>query len=261
MTSSPLPPWWRARALAIAVTAAASVPAHAAGASPPPLPLLPSVARVRIEVAKERVLVIEEVSLPRGNWAGGDLDLYVAFGSPGVPRALDAHLIPLGDGALEALPTDVGEVVPIERASHRPAHAALLLGRPQMAGTVVHLKESALRRAFAPGKMAALRVRTLLPAPVEDAATGRELVVRLGIDAAAPLTLGRLQLVALEPETVQRAEAHLCGPDADPWPLALAVVPKPPADPHAPPTPGPIAPVLAVRHASDDLCIRYWPTR
>jgi hypothetical protein len=53
-----------------------------------------------------------------------------------------------------------------------------------------------------------------------------------------------------------RAEARLCGPDADGNPLAIAVVPKP-ASPTLTPIP-PIAPVLAVRHPSDDLCIRFW---
>ena len=51
------------------------------------------------------------------------------------------------------------------------------------------------------------------------------------------------------------AEARLCGPEADPYPLAVSVLPKGsrPVD-----RPAPVAPVLSVRHASDDLCIRFW---
>jgi hypothetical protein len=113
--------------------------------------------------------------------------------------------------------------------------------------------------------MAALRVRGLLPLPAEDARTGREVLVRLGTAFGTPLTLGRLQIA-----NVARAEAHLCGPEADPYPLAISrragsSAPSPSESlgltPRSPPTFGaqlPIAPVLAVRHASDDLCIRFW---
>jgi hypothetical protein len=120
--------------------------------------------------------------------------------------------------------------------------------------------------------MAALRVRSLAPWPAEDARTGREVLVRLGASRGTPLTLGRVQLAALDPAApIARAEAHLCGPEADPWPLALALLPA--LSPTSPAPPGalgsialpgssapvgPIAPVLAVRHATDDLCVRFW---
>ena len=57
-----------------------------------PLPMLPSVARVRVEVARERVVVEEEVALPRGAWSSGGLDLHAAFGAPGTPTAVDAQI-------------------------------------------------------------------------------------------------------------------------------------------------------------------------
>jgi hypothetical protein len=224
---------------------------------PAPLPSLPSVSRVRVEVGTDRVLVLEDVALPRGEWRGGDLDLYVAFGAPGAPRAFDARLLSVSDGALEPEAADAGEPVPFDRAPRRPATAHALLGRPQMAGAVLHVKEAAFRRAVAPGGMAVLRVRALLDPPPEDPERGRELVVRLGAAAGQPLTLGRVQIVATGPRAkVTRAEARLCGPDADPYPLAVAVTPKL-AAPASPPEKAPIAPVLSVRHASDDLCLRY----
>ena len=249
-------------AIVLGIAGAPHVPALGAPGAPdapalPPLPSLPSVSRVRVEVAPDRVLVLEDVALPRGDWRGGDLDLYVAFGAPGAPRAFDARLLPVPDGALEPDPAEAGEPVPVDRAPRRPATAHALLGRPQMAGAVLHVKEAAFRRAVTPGGMAVVRVRALLDAPPEDPERGRELVVRLGVAAGQPLTLGRLQLAATGARTrITRAEAHLCGPDADPYPLSVAVTPKP-AAPASPAEKAPIAPVLAVRHASDDLCLRY----
>jgi hypothetical protein len=215
---------------------------------PMPLPFLPSVARVRFEVAQERVLVLEEVLLPRGDWKGGDLDLYVAFGAPAAPQAFDARLLPVADGALAPEEEEAGEPVSLDRAPRRPRDARLLLGVERMAGAVLHLKDAAFRKALKPGGMAALRVRTLLPVPAAAADGAREIVVRLGANGNVPLTLGRLQVAG-----AARAEAHLCGSDADPYPLAIAVTPK--APPAAPPLP--IAPVLAVRHASDDLSLAF----
>jgi hypothetical protein len=234
--------------LAAASFARASVPAP----PPPlgPLPFLPSVARVRVEPASERLLVVEEVLMPRGDWRGGDLDLYVAFGSPGVPHAFDARLVPVSDGALAPAEEDAGEPVAFDRAPRCPRDAHVLLGRAQMAGAVVHLREGAFRHALRPGGMAALRLRALLPLPAADASGAREVVVRLGANGNIPLTLGRLQMAG-----AAAAAARLCGPEADPYPLSIALTPKPAAAP--PSGRAPVAPVLAVRHASDDLCVSF----
>jgi hypothetical protein len=223
---------------------------------PPPLGALPSVPRVRLEVGGDHVVVIEEVDLPRGDWRGGELSFYVAFGAPGAPDALDAHLLAVPDGALEPLEADVGEKLTVDRAPRRPATAHALLGPEEMAGVVVHASEALLRRAFAPGGMAALRLRSLVRVPVTDAQNGQEVVVRLGHTQTTPLTLGRVQ-VASTPDgpEIGRAEAHLCGPSADPWPLAVAYAAR---RPEALGARAPIAPVLAVRHPDDDLCVRFW---
>jgi len=244
-----------ARAIALVVFLA---PAPPSPPSPqlPPLPSLPSVPLVRIDVAPDHVVVLEDVALPRGDWRSGDLDLYVSFGAPGAPLAFDARLLAAPDGSLEAADGDAGEPVPLDRAPRRPASAHLLLVRAQMAGAVLHVREPAFRRAVAPGGMAILRVRTLLPLPPEDVQAGRELVVRLGIPAGPPLTLGRVQIVADPKAHVARAEARLCGAEADPYPLAIAISPQP--APPAGPSPSRVAPVLAVRHATDDLCVRFY---
>jgi hypothetical protein len=245
------------RALAAALVLLGAPAAKAPPAPLPPLPMLPSLARIRFEVGRDHVLVVEEVNLPRGEWRGGDLDFYVAYGAPGVPQAFDAHLVTVADGALEPADADAGERLEVDRAPRRPASAHVLLGRPQMAGAVVHVREAQLRRALAPGGMGALRLRSLLALPPEDARGGREVVARLGMSGGTPLTLGRLQLVAKEGAApIARVEAHLCGAEADPYPLAIALTPKPAVVVQV--HPAPVAPVLAVRHASDDLCVRFF---
>ena len=244
------------------------MPVHVA----PPLPMVPSVARVRVEAARDHVVVLEELSLPRGDWQSGGLDLYVAFGAPGTPSAVDARLVPVPIGATDARPDEPGDPVAVEPVVKHTVGSQLLLGRASMAGVVVHVKDAQLRQAYAQGDTVALRLRSLLPPPAVASTGARDVVVRLGIAAGATLTLGKVQLVSLEAKPwITRAEASLCGPDADPWPLSIALLPKPadaPATPGvaaaapgaaaaAPPTPT-IAPSMAVRHASDDLCVRWW---
>lgn len=268
----------RRAAQALAIAALPSLATHLAEAAPPskpaahapahaapvpalaPLPMLPSIPRVRVEVLDKKVVVVEEINLPRGEWKAEGLDFYVAFGAPGAPRAIDAQLVAVGDGALEPDDADAGEALTVDRVPRRPPTAHPLLGRDSMAGVVVHVKREALARAFTAGNMAALRIRSAIDLPEEDAGGGRGVVVRLGASRGTPLTLGRVSLVARPgAASLSRGEARLCGPDADANPLAIALSPKPPPPTAPAPAPTPlIAPVLAVRHASDDLCIRFW---
>lgn len=218
------------------------------------LPMTPSVPRVRLVFAKTQLVVVEEVSLPRGEWKDEPLDLYVAFGAPGPPRAVDAHLLAVGDGALEPASDAAGEPLVAERAPRRPPSAHALLGRDTMAGVVVHVPADAMTRALAPGGMAALRIRTALDLPEEDPAGGRSALVRLGATGGTPLTLGRV-VVGSAPgaAAIARAEARLCGPDADAQLLAVHLEGRPRQARSSV-----VAPVLAARRASDDLCVRAW---
>jgi hypothetical protein len=220
--------------------------------------MLPRVGRVRVEAARDRVVIVQDVQLPRGDWQSGGLDLYVAFGSPGTPIAVDARVMVPAASGLDARPEDAGDPVALDHAARRTAASQPLLGKPQMAGVVAHVKEGQLRRAYAVGDVALLRIRSLLMAPEADASGARDVVVRLGVSAGQPLTLGRIQVGSLEAEPwITRAEATLCGPEATAGSLTVALAGKP-----APPGPHPavttIAPELAVRHVSDDLCIRWW---
>ncbi|MBX3225485.1 MAG: hypothetical protein KF795_33575 [Labilithrix sp.] len=228
-------------------------PAPPVKRAPPPLAILPSVARVKITSHGKVLSVLEEVNLPRGEWKGEALRFHVAFGAPG-PRAIDARLVALGDGELEPPDDDDGEALATERVHRRPEDAYALLGRETMAGIVVTLGADALARALSRGNMASLRIRSLVDT-IEDASGASTLVVRLGASRGTPLTLGRIVAASATPSRpLARVEARLCGPDADPHPLAVAMIPRP-SDAERQTT---IAPVLSVRHATDDLCVRLW---
>jgi hypothetical protein len=240
--------------------APAPVPAPVWVRPAPPLPMLPRVARVRVEAAKDRVVVVEDVLLPRGDWESGGLDLYAAFGAPGAPIAIDARLIAPSPGGLDSHPEEAGDAVVLERAARRTPGAQPLLGKPQMAGVVAHVKEAQLRRAFATGDAAVLRLRSLLVAPAADASGERDVVVRLGVTGGVPLTLGRIQVGSLEAQPwITRAEASLCGSEAAAWPLTVTLLGRVSGAARSPQVPT-IAPESAVRHATDDLCIRWWGT-
>lgn len=236
-----------------------------------PLPSLPVIAAVRVDVARDHVVVTEDILLARGDFHGGDLAFFVAFGAPGAPRAFDARLLAADPARIAAVDETASEPVAVERAPRRPKTALLLLGRPQMAGAVVHVREPAFRRAVSAAGAAMVRLRTLLEIPQEDARGGRELVVRLGSEDGAPLAVARLELHGDSARTpVVAAGAHLCGDGADPYPLAVVVTPPPPAPrppvPRAEPlanvvAPAPLrptAPWLVVRRATDDLCVRFY---
>jgi hypothetical protein len=219
--------------------------------------MLPSVSRVRVEVARDRVVVHEEVALPRGDWVSGGLDLHVAFGAPGTPIAVDAQIGATPSGASDSHPESPTESVAVEPAACAVAGARTLLGRSRMSGVLLHVKEGQLRRAYTTSDVATLQVRSLLALLASDPGGPRDVVVRLGAPDGTPITLGRIQVVSLEPTPgITRVEATLCGPDADPWPLSVALTPKP-TQPSASVSRS-IAPAMAVRHASDDLCIRWW---
>jgi hypothetical protein len=232
-------------------------PPHVFVRPAPPLPMLPTIARVRVEAARDHVVVVEDVTLPRGGWQSGGLDLFAAFGAPGTPIAVDARLAPVPSGAPEPRPDEPGEPVQVEPVIRHTPASQPLLGRPAMAGVVLHVKDAQLHHAYGQSDTVMLRVRSLLAPPASDAGGGRDVVVRLGFAAGQPLAVERIQVVSVEAKPwITRAEATLCGPEADPWPLSVALSPRPAEA--APATTRTIAPAMAVRHASDDLCVRWW---
>jgi hypothetical protein len=229
-----------------------ALPAHV---PPAPLPMLPSVARVALTSYGPSVAIVEDILIPRGEWKGEALRFHLAYGAPG-PRAVDVRLVPVDDGALEPADGDAGETLPTEKVPRRPANAHPLLGRETMAGVAVAVPPAALTKALARSQMAALRVRALVDPAPPDASGASSVLVRLGASRGTPLALGRI-VAAAAPGTaaLTKIEATLCGPDADPAPLAAHIVGAPRVRSEA------IAPILAVRHASDDLCLRFWTKR
>jgi hypothetical protein len=235
-----------------AVAHALAVPRAVHHARPGPLPGLPVIARVRVDVERDHVLVVHEIVMARGSFAGGDLDLWVSFG-PTMPRAFDAHLLAVRPGASAPDPGDVGEPITTDKAAHRPARAHPLLGRSSMAGEVLHLRESAFRRAVAASGVLALRIRQVLPLPEADAQGARQIAVRLGIEDGTPLTLRHVELSTSERRGwITSASAQLCGPDADRYALGFSAVPAGVAG-----TVGAIDPTGATRRSTDDLCVRW----
>ncbi len=219
---------------------------------PPPLPSLPVIARVRVDVAKDRVLVVHEIVLERGAWAGGDVDLWVSFG-PTLPRAFDAHLLSVAPNATAPDPSDTGEPIPTDKAAHRPQHAHPLLGRSARAGEVLHIREPAFRRAVAASGHLALRLRQVVVPPAADARNAHEIVVRLGMEGSTPLTIRHVELSTPEPSGwVTAASAQLCGPNADPYVIGFSTAPRGVTLVH-----GAVDPTTTTRRATDELCVRY----
>jgi hypothetical protein len=225
---------------------------HALQTPAPPLPALPVIARIRLDVSQDRVLVVHEIVMARGDYTGGDIDLWASFG-PVLPRAIDARLLSVPPSTNAPDPSDTGEPIALDKAAHRPAQAHALLGRALMAGVVLHVREPAFRRAIAASNVMAVRIRQVLPPPAPDAQGGREVVVRLGIESGTPLTVRRIDLSTPEPlGWITSVSAQLCGPNADPYILGFASAP-----PASQTTLMPIDPPAATRRATDDLCVRY----
>jgi hypothetical protein len=254
-------------ALAPASTAAAPAKAPARRVwSPPsaPLPSLPVITAVRLDVASDHVVVTEDVRLARGEAPAGDLRLFVAFGAPGAPRAFDARLLAGDADALEPLASATAEPLIVEPASTKPRGALALLGPSHMSGAVVAVRGATFQRATFAAGAAVIRLRTLLDAPPADPSGAREIVVRLGTEGGTPLALGRVEVHAVAPApsaspfALAGAEAHLCGPDADPYPLSVALHPRSAA---AATSPRPASPLLVSRRATDDLCVRVLEAR
>jgi hypothetical protein len=199
-----------------------------------PLSLTPSVGRVKLSVQGASLVVVEDVTLPRGAWKEEPLDFHVAFGAPGTPQAVDARLLPVDDGELEAPDDAQGELLAFDRTPRKPPSAHSLLGHDHMAGVIVHLPKDALAKAFEPAKMAVLRLRVAYELPELDPQGARSVVVRLGA-----LPLGRIVVGS----KVTKVEARLCGTEE---PLAVSHLAKG------------VAPILAQRRPSDDLCVRLW---
>jgi hypothetical protein len=215
----------------------------------PRWPMLPSVSRVHVDVLPTHLIVTRDVTLPRGDFRGGELTMHVGWDAT-VPVAFDAKLIAAADGELGADMRASGDALPVELGS-RPALP--LFGSKELVGANVRVPEPLFVKALAPGNMAVLRIREVVRVPPRDENGERLLLVRLGAANGVPLTLARIEVRRGEGSSeLSLVRAELCGKDAVPSPLFVSVEGgKGEPDPQA------IAPVLATRHTSDDLCVRF----
>lgn len=219
-----------------------------------PLSMLPSLARVRVEIGKDQAVVVHDVLFPKGEWVRGDIRVHAAFGAPEAPKAVDAVVIPLQEGELSPRLNEVGEIAHVEPAPHAPPHTHTLLGKPNMAGVTITMSGDVLRKHFQKTDRLALRIRSLARLPIEEEDGAHAWIVRLGAPQGIPLTLHRIEVVASAPrKSLLRADGNLCGIDADPFPLRVEN--ESPGDGVSGPK---IHPAFATRHASDDLCLRVW---
>lgn len=255
-----------------------------------PLPFLPRIARVRLEVGHDSVLQIIDIELDHDTYVKGDRKFWVSFGAPGVPKAVDAHLLSGQESGQEADANwaSNGDEIPFEAKPTRPRSANALLGPDRTSGLVFAVKEAPLQAAFAKAPTATLRLRALLPTPDVDGAGQQGVVVRLGTEDAS-YTLGRIEVVGRGGVRIPRADAKIC---SFPQPIrdvdlrkaeldrekAAKEAAKKPAEPpavEAPLSPTPpltvatiaprneyearnrILPSLATRRPFDALCIRY----
>ncbi len=219
------------------------------GTPEPRWPMLPSVSRVHVDVMPTHLVVTRDVTLPRGDFHGGELTMHVGWDAT-VPIAFDSKLIAAADGELGADLRASGDTLAVE-LGNRPALS--LFGQRELVGANIRVPEPIFKRALAPGNMAVLRVREVVRLPPKDENGERLLLVRLGAANGVPLTLARIEVRRGEasPElTLVRAE--LCGRDAVASPLFVSV-----EGGKAEPDPQAIAPVLATRHSTDDLCVRF----
>ncbi len=215
------------------------------------LPALPTISAVRVDVGREHAVVVQDIRIARGAWTGGDQRLFVAFGAPGVPDAFDARILSAAAPKFDVPASAAGVELKRERVPRASPNAQLLLGQQHMAGFEILIGADAFRRATEGGAFAVIRLRSVLDAPKPAPDQSRELLVRLGISKSFPLTVERIDMTS-NGELVERAEAHLCGSDADQHPLVVHIGPPNFTPRYA------ISPSQAVRHDSDNLCIRYW---
>lgn len=243
----------RARAALVVASCGATIALGALAAprtpKPPPsyVPSPVAISRVRVEARQGRALVTTDLTLPGGRAPREDLDVHVSYGGPGMPVAFDAQLMPTPKGYLVAPVDRAGDRLATTPSKRCPSHTAFVIGRCEMAGSLVHVPASALASKLEESGQVTLRLREVreLPAPMQDGQ--REILVRLGAQGDTPFVLGLIELAT--DQLIGRTEAVFCGLQPHPGKLFVS----------APGSSGGIAPPLAERGPRDDLCLRFGP--
>ena len=236
--------------VAAAAVLAAPVSAVSIVNKPPParIPSPISISRVRLDVSGSRVLTTTDIMLPAARQPFETLDVHVASGGPGAPLGFDAQLLEIPKGYLSAPLHAVGTKLSTVLDYHSPSYAAFCVGRPEMAGNVVHMPASVLADVLRGTGQATLRLREVRDLPVAMADGTREVLVRLGAVRASPFVLGTVEVASNT--SAARMQARFCGVHRVDAELFVA---------GAPTMTGAVAPPLAPRSPNDDLCVRFGP--
>ena len=203
-----------------------------------------SIARVDVLFRRDLALVTTDLTMTQGTLEASEgFDAYVAYGSPGIPRALDAQLLSVADGAFTT-PIDIpGVTLSLDHVVSAPTSVTFSLGRTSLAGAVVHVPASELTRALVPSGLVTLRIRS-----IHALASGPEvsIVARAASPLLGPFPMGVLS-VRGDGVEISSASASLCSLSAVSTELALATSPR---------RNGVVAPPLARHGTDDDLCFR-----
>lgn len=198
-----------------------------------------AVARVDVAFREGRALVTTDVLLPRGVDATSPIQ--VGFGTPGLPAAFSAELLPLPPDALGRPLDDHGVPVAATNVARPPPHPLFVLGRPTLTGATIQLPADDLAKAQAASGTAILRLRAV---HAIEPGSPPSVVVRL---AAERTRLGAVTVHGASGVTLTKASAELCQRDQPSIPLILA---------DRPVAPGAVLPAKATPRPGDDLCVR-----
>jgi hypothetical protein len=241
---------WLAVVALVAATSSTSIFALAQRARPPvpaaqDLPSRIAQSRIRLDIRGGRVLTTLDFTIPGSAKTRQDLDIHVAYGTPGQPTAVDAQLLATPAGYLVAPLEENGTKVQTTPSLRGPDHALIHVGRPQMAGTLVHVPAVSLAEKLTGTGQATLRIRELrnLPPPLADGTY--EVVVRLGAIEDRPFVIGLLEVAS--DQSIDQVEARYCGLNSSTQRLFVAGQPRS----------NTVIPPLSQRNAGDDLCIHF----
>ncbi len=201
-----------------------SHPPHPTASVPPPPPpppvVLPGCAlipRVDIELRKDAALVSMELTVCQGKSIGDSFDAHVAFGAPGVPRAFDAHLLPVHPGFFSANPEDQGAPLSASPTQEAAPTSAWFFGSASEAGMTLHIDGTLLQHAWLENGLASIRLREVIAIPA-SAQAKPSLAIPLAWSHEGPFPLGTVHLSG-EGLAADKVQASLCGINVEEIPL------------------------------------------
>ena len=213
--------------------------------APEPMPGPMAIARVEVAFRADAALVTTDVTFARGAYLTGDRELFVAYGSPGVPLSFAAESLAVDEGRFSPPPAARGQALESFHAQRAPPEASFALGPHSFAGQRILLPGPRIAEALSTSGLGALRLRAVVSLAAA-AGERRSVLVRISSSSAAPLPLGVVTARG-DGLTLSSASASLCGGPGGEIPLALGG--KRATPPLLPPPRAPRAP-------GDELCVR-----